>query len=643
MTVLYLFASRYGRRWSVLPALPFLLNAVVPFTGDDAGLSGVLLLLVVVAALALGDSRRQRGEALAERDETRQAMVDTLQDQAAMGERARIARDLHDVVAHHVSAIAVQAESARLTTDGLPEEGKAHFAAIGQTARDALTEMRRLLGVLREDANAEATRDPQPSLDRLNELVETARAAGTPVTLTLEGAVTPLPTGVDLCAYRILQEALTNVRRHAPGAAVDVQLRYESDELLLRVRDYGPGAGVAGSATATACWACASARSWSGARSQRRRPTAAASWSRRRFRSGGDAMTIKVAVVDDQDIVRAGFAALLGTQEDFRVVGTAADGAEAVRLCREQTPDVVLMDVRMPVMDGIEATRRAPEERQAPPRVIVLTTFDLDEHVYDALGAGASGFLLKDVTADTLFDAVRVVAAGDALLAPVVTRRLVAEFARLRPPRRAARARSRELTPARDRGAAARRRGPVQRRDRRAARRQRRDGQDPCQPDSREARPARSHAGGRRGLRVGARNAPVTRARLELDRSAREALAGRLPAEPRVHGRADVGELALLVDPAGGVPSRRIREEQGVLARVVGRLRGRVTAVIRGDDEQVALPQGVEDVREPTVEVLEAAVEVHRVVAMAPEHVRLDEVHEHDPPVDVLEQLDRRG
>ena len=183
---LYLFASRYGRRWAVVPAVPFLLNAMVPLSGEDAGISGVLLLMVVVAALALGDSRRQRGEALAERDETRQAMVDTLQDQAAMGERARIARDLHDVVAHHVSAIAVQAESARLTTEGLPEEGRAHFEAIGQTARDALTEMRRLLGVLREDANAEATRDPQPSLARLNDLVETARAAGTPVTLTLE-------------------------------------------------------------------------------------------------------------------------------------------------------------------------------------------------------------------------------------------------------------------------------------------------------------------------------------------------------------------------------------------------------------------------------------------------------------------------
>ena len=216
-------------------------------------------------------------------------------------------------------------------------------------------------------------------------------------------------------------------------------------------------------------------------------------------------MTIKVAVVDDQEIVRAGFAALLGTQEDFRVVGTAADGAEAVDLCQTHRPHVVLMDVRMPVMDGIEATRRVTENGKRAPRVIVLTTFDLDEHVYDALGAGASGFLLKDVTADTLFDAVRVVAAGDALLAPGVTRRLVAEFAtaasdRADPARCALRSHA-----ARDRGAATGRRGPLQRRDRRAARRERRDGQDPRQPDPREAGRSRSHASGRRRLRVGAR------------------------------------------------------------------------------------------------------------------------------------------
>lgn len=144
---------------------------------------------------------------------------------------------------------------------------------------------------------------------------------------------------------------------------------------------------------------------------------------------------VRVVVVDDQEVVRAGFTAMLDSQADLTVVGTARDGADAVRVCRETRPDVVLMDVRMPTMDGIEATRRITSgpEPDAVPRVLMLTTFDLDEHVYDALLAGASGFLLKDVTAERLFDAVRVVAAGEALLAPSITRRLIGEFTRMRP------------------------------------------------------------------------------------------------------------------------------------------------------------------------------------------------------------------
>jgi DNA-binding NarL/FixJ family response regulator len=155
--------------------------------------------------------------------------------------------------------------------------------------------------------------------------------------------------------------------------------------------------------------------------------------------TGGGAR-IRLVVADDQDVVRAGFAALLATQPDFEVAGTAADGAAAVRLCGAARPDVVLMDVRMPVLDGIEATRRitAGAPADGGPRVVMLTTFDLDEYVYDALAAGASGFLLKDMAAERLFDAVRVVAAGEALLAPAVTRRLIGEFVRLRPPRPAA-------------------------------------------------------------------------------------------------------------------------------------------------------------------------------------------------------------
>jgi DNA-binding NarL/FixJ family response regulator len=143
-------------------------------------------------------------------------------------------------------------------------------------------------------------------------------------------------------------------------------------------------------------------------------------------------VTIRVLVADDQEVVRSGLAALIDTQTDMTVVGTAADGKEAIETSTRVSPDVVLMDVRMPEMDGIEATRRIRIDPDGP-KVLVLTTFDLDEYVYDALAAGASGFLLKDAKAEKLFEAVRVVAGGEALLAPKITRRLITEFARLRP------------------------------------------------------------------------------------------------------------------------------------------------------------------------------------------------------------------
>jgi DNA-binding NarL/FixJ family response regulator len=144
-------------------------------------------------------------------------------------------------------------------------------------------------------------------------------------------------------------------------------------------------------------------------------------------------MTIRLLLADDQVMVRQGFGALLNAQDGMLVVGEAANGEEAVRVSRELRPDVVLMDVRMPVMDGLEATQRLLHPSGGGdhrPRVLMLTTFDLDDYVYEALRAGASGFLLKDATADDLVAAVRVVAAGDALLAPRVTRRLIEEFAR---------------------------------------------------------------------------------------------------------------------------------------------------------------------------------------------------------------------
>ena len=235
----YFVAAQCRRVASVLLAVPFLLAAA---SGMGQGrLSGLLVLALVVGAQFAGDARRQRGEAIAERDATRRAMTDTLREQAAAQERARIARELHDVVAHHVSMVAVQAETARLTTEGMPPEGRERLAAIGDTARDALTEMRRLLGVMRTDVPGEAELAPQPGLARLDELLDDARAAGTNVRLHVDGDPVALPPGVDLTAYRVVQEGLTNARRHAPGAAVDVDIEYLDEVVRVRVRDNGPG------------------------------------------------------------------------------------------------------------------------------------------------------------------------------------------------------------------------------------------------------------------------------------------------------------------------------------------------------------------------------------------------------------------
>jgi DNA-binding NarL/FixJ family response regulator len=148
-------------------------------------------------------------------------------------------------------------------------------------------------------------------------------------------------------------------------------------------------------------------------------------------------MTIRVMIVDDQAMVRAGFAALLGAADGIQVVGEAADGLEAVDLARTARPDVILMDVRMPNLDGIEATRRVLSDAVADgtsPRILMLTTFDIDEYVYEAMRAGASGFLLKDALPDELAAAVRVVARGDALLDPAVTKRVIEHFVRTMTP-----------------------------------------------------------------------------------------------------------------------------------------------------------------------------------------------------------------
>jgi signal transduction histidine kinase len=241
---LFLLAQLVVRRGLVFAAplvLPFFVYSAQRIAGPHNQLASSAPLLFAVAALVVGESMRRRGQAVAALDATEEAMAESFRTQTAMEERARIARELHDIVAHHLSVIAIESEAARLTSPELSADAGGRLESIAATAREALTETRRLLGVLREDTGGEAERVPQPGLGELGELIERARATGTPIRLRRDGEVAQLPGSVDVAAYRIVQEALTNARRHAAGADVDVEMSYRPDALHVRVRDYGPG------------------------------------------------------------------------------------------------------------------------------------------------------------------------------------------------------------------------------------------------------------------------------------------------------------------------------------------------------------------------------------------------------------------
>jgi signal transduction histidine kinase len=244
-------AGRLGRRGpqalAVALSAPFLILALgsagaQTAAGAETRAVTIMLASLVPVAACAGIAWRARAEA-AEHSAVREVIAGTILEHTARGERARISRELHDVVAHHISMIAVQAETARLTSPELPTATAQRLLSIGDTARAALTEMRRLLGVLREDTGEPAAeRQPQPGLRQLTELLDEARdASGTGTRLIISGLPVTLDPGVELAAYRIIQEALTNSRRHAPGAAVDVELHYADDSLRLRIRDNGPG------------------------------------------------------------------------------------------------------------------------------------------------------------------------------------------------------------------------------------------------------------------------------------------------------------------------------------------------------------------------------------------------------------------
>ena len=347
---------------------------------------------------------------------------------AVADERARIARELHDVIAHSVTVMIVQAGAAEQLVDD-PARTRIALGTIRTTGQEAIAEMRRLVGLLR-DPGRTAGVEPQPGAAMLPALIDRTRTGHLQVDAHIEGEPAALRPGLDLAVYRIVQEALTNTQRHSGASTVEVNVQYRPDRLEITVRDNGRGARRS------------HPRAWAGRHARTGRPLRRPAgnhdltgpWVHRARRAAdrGRGRMIRVVIADDQELVRAGFAMIL-EHNGIDVVAQAADGLEAVARTREFTPDIVLMDIRMPTLDGIEATRRITAIPRSTTRVLILTTFDLDEYVYEAVRAGASGFLLKDVAPQDLVHAVTVVARGDAMLAPAVTRRLLEQFVR-RPP-----------------------------------------------------------------------------------------------------------------------------------------------------------------------------------------------------------------
>ncbi len=483
-------------------------------------------------AFLIGDRQRDRVDreqeqtaSRAERERLLTIERDQRSEMTAATERARIARELHDIVAHSLSVIVVQADGGLAASRTKPEVAPQVLATIAETSRDALAEMRRMVAVLRAGGPPESDHPdyaPAPSAADLPELVDQVRRAGLPVDLVVAGAQRPVGPAVGLTMYRVVQESLTNVLKHGgPQAHAEVSVFYGPSDVTVTVLDDGRGAAATAPLDGTG----------NGLLGMRERVellggsagrSSAPRWGLPglRLRSGRPAgirdgtgrteigMTDRIGVflVDDQMLVRTGFGMLINAQDDLTVVGEAGDGAAAVAALAPGRPareaaDVVLMDVRMPVMDGVEATRRITAEPDGP-RVLVLTTFDLDEYVFAALRAGASGFLLKDARPDDLLGAIRAVAAGDAVVAPSATRRLLAHVTHALPAHRRARPAAGHADRPGAGGAAAGGRRRQQRRDRGVVVHGRGHGQDTRRASAGQARVPGPGRPRRPGLRV---------------------------------------------------------------------------------------------------------------------------------------------
>ena len=344
-------------------------------------------------------------------------------------ERLQIAREMHDVIGHSLAVISLQAGVAEHLLASRPEEAREAVAAIRGVSKQALTELRSELAALRgERALRVRIAGRRPDFRRYRHWRRRCATRDCRIDLDLPEGGDKVPEIVSTAAYRIVQESLTDVARHA-GTATRASVRavLEARRLELEIVDDGIGARVSRSAMAAASRGCASApRHWQ-ARSQR--ADVPKGIPRMGIAATGGTMSIRVVLADDQALIRVGLRPAPTRSPTSRWLARPLRCRKRWTLCVRCEPDVVVMDIRMPVLDGLEATRLiATDPQLSGVRVLVLTTFEIDEYVFEALRAGAGGFLLKDAEPTELLRAIRVVAAGDSLLSPAVTRRVIEAF-----------------------------------------------------------------------------------------------------------------------------------------------------------------------------------------------------------------------
>ncbi len=365
---------------------------------------------------------RRQGQLI---DELRAAQAG-LADRARVEERNRIARELHDVIGHALTVSQLHVSSARLAVEEDPTQAVASLVEAERLGLQSLREVRQAVGLLREDGDPSAT-TPLPGAEQLPTLVDGFRRAGVDISYEVVGEPARLPATVAITVYRILQEALTNVARHAAGAATRVRIEVDPAQTVLTVDSMGEaGVNNHGGIGLSTMKERAEVLGGDLAAGPYRPGMAGARGAARRSGRRG-ATVIRVMLVDDQELVRAGLRGILRARFGFEIVAELSDGAGVVAAVRESRPDVVLMDVRMPGVDGVTATQQLRASDQAPP-VLVLTTFEDEEILAGALRAGAAGFLLKGVPVEDLQRAVRTVAEGGAWLDPAVTARVLAAY-----------------------------------------------------------------------------------------------------------------------------------------------------------------------------------------------------------------------